>query len=282
MSENPNEDQIEYWDEVSGPKWVAMQAELDEQLAPLQNALIDFLAPCEGDTILDIGCGCGASTLALAQRVGDSGTVTGLDVSKPMLAHARHRATDTGRTNIQFNEGDAQTEALPNDTYDIITSRFGIMFFSDPVAAFANLKSSLKSDGKLAFMCWRKMEDNPWMTVPVIAAAAHVELPAPPEKHAPGPFAFADEEYLRGLLSKAGFQHIEARPFDTGMVMGADGDLDNSIDFMTKIGPLSRLLQEVDADTVAEVKESIRDALKSFTTSKGIELNAGVWLVRAQ
>lgn len=280
MSENA--DQIEYWNEVSGPKWVAMQEELDEQLKPLQDALISYLEPEPGQHILDIGCGCGATSLMLADIVGPEGSVTGLDVSQPMLDWARSRAEKTGLANMTFEEGDAQDYPLDEATFDSVTSRFGIMFFADPTKAFVNFKSSLSVDGTLTFMCWRPIQDNPWMTVPIMAVAEHLELPPPPAPNVPGPFAFADKAYLRGLLVDAGFSSIEIVPFDSSMNLGAGPKIDDSVDFVTKIGPLSRLLQDADEETIEKSKVSIRKALKPFQTSEGVELGAAVWLVKAQ
>jgi SAM-dependent methyltransferase len=277
-----NADQIEYWNEVSGPKWFAMQEELDEQLSPLQDALISYLKPEPGQHIIDIGCGCGATSLMLAGIVGSAGSVTGLDVSQPMLNRARERAVNIGLTNTTFEEGDAQTFPLDEATYDNVTSRFGIMFFANPTEAFVNFKSSLRADGSLTFMCWRTIQDNTWMTVPLMAAAEHLEMPPPPEPNSPGPFAFADKEYLKGLLVDAGFTSIEIVPFDSKMNMGAGSKIYNSVDFVTKIGPLSRLLQDLDDESVDKVKVSIRKALKPFQTSEGVELDAAVWLVKAK
>lgn len=282
MSEGSNAEQIEYWNEVSGPKWVAMQEELDEQLEPLQGALIAYIGAKSGDAILDIGCGCGATSLALAGIVGAGGSVTGLDISRPMLDRAMQRGEQAGRENISFEEGDAQTQVLDDAAYDIVTSRFGIMFFADPLTAFVNFKSSLKADGCLTFMCWRSMQENPWMTVPVMAASKHIELPPPPEPGAPGPFAFADKERLGGLLRDAGFASVEIEGFDNEMTMGRGSDLDESIEFITKIGPLSRLLQDADGETVEKVKRAIREAVKPYQTSNGVELGASVWLVKAK
>ena len=277
-----NDEQIEYWNTVSGPKWVAMQEDLDRQLEPLQAALLDHIAAKPGDSILDIGCGCGATSLALAKMVGDSGRVLGVDISRPMLEHAAKRAKEAGLNNVAFEEADAQSHALDNAEFDTVTSRFGIMFFADPVAAFQNFKSSLKSNGQLSFMCWRAMQFNPWMTIPIMAAAPHVELPPPQETDAPGPFAFADEVRLKKLLQDAGFGTISIKQHDAKMILGSDRDPEDSVDFITKIGPLSRILQDADTDTVTRVKDAIREAMAPYQTPGGAALDASVWLVKAQ
>lgn len=279
MPETPNAEQIEYWNEVSGPKWVAMQEDLDLELQPLTDALFRYIEPKPGQSILDIGCGCGATTLALSKIVGD---VTGLDVSNPMLDRAKQRAEEAGLTNTTFIEGDAQVYSLEPNSYDTITSRFGIMFFADPLEAFKNFQQSLKVSGSLTFMCWRDQRENPWMYIPLDAAASLVELPPPPEPNAPGPFAYANKEYLSGLLAEAGFTSINIDQHDSTMTMGNSGDLDKSVETITKVGPLSRILKETDSETTAKLKAAVREAVKPYNTDKGVVLDGSVWLVKAQ
>lgn len=282
MSEDANATQIEYWNEVSGPKWVAMQEDLDKQMEPLQEALIDFVSAEAGDSILDVGCGCGGSSIAFAQRVGPSGRVDGLDISQPMLSHAQSRVNELGLENVRFKQGDAQVETLERASYDFVVSRFGIMFFENPVAAFSNLKSALKPGGALTFICWRPAMENPWMTVPMMGAAKHVELPPPPDPNAPGPFALSDADRTRGLLTDAGFDEVSIEPYDDVLHVGPGGTLDASVDFATKIGPVSSLLKEVDQETLEKVKASMREALKAFETADGVKLAFAAWLVRAR
>lgn len=279
MSDSANAPQIEYWNEVSGPKWVRMQEDLDTQLTPLQQALLADLPVSAGDHLLDVGCGCGATTLALGELVGDSGRVTGLDISQPMLAHARHRAA--AQSHIDFVEADAQVHALPSEQYDHIVSRFGVMFFDDPVKAFSNLRCSLKPGGTFHFICWRAMMENPWMTVPVMAAAQYVPMPPLGDPHAPGPASLCDPERTERLLTEAGFSQVTVAPYDTAMHIGRDGTLDNSVDFIMKIGPVPRMLQDADAETVTKVTEAIREALLEFDGDEGIRLAAATWIVTA-
>ncbi|HWA62483.1 MAG TPA: methyltransferase domain-containing protein, partial [Caulobacteraceae bacterium] len=200
-TEGPNAGQAAYWNTLAGATWVAMQDKLDRQIAGVGAATIAVLDPRPGEKILDVGCGCGASSLELARAVGATGEVLGLDISAPMLEVARRRAAEAGLAQARFQVGDAQVWPFEPGTYDALFSRFGVMFFADPTAAFSNLRRALKPDGRMTFLCWRTVADNPIMTVPGAAAAKlfPAEPPAsPPDPNAPGPFAFADGERLRG------------------------------------------------------------------------------------
>jgi len=190
----PNAEQIKYWNEQAGPKWVALQALLDAQIAPLGRRAMDRAGVLAGAHILDVGCGCGQTTLELARRAGSGGAVTGIDISTVMLDRARQVAQEAGVRNVEFVNADAQTYTFPAAAFDVMFSRFGVMFFIDAVTAFAHLRAALRPEGRVAFVCWRSLFDNPWMLVPMMAAASHVQLPAPPAPDAPGPFAFADPD----------------------------------------------------------------------------------------
>jgi SAM-dependent methyltransferase len=277
-----NQEQIEYWNEVSGPKWVAMQEDLDTQLGPLQEALMEHIGAQPGQAIIDVGCGCGASSLELARRVGETGSVTGADISAPMLARARERAAAEGLSHATFIQADAQVYSFDPGSVDFITSRFGIMFFEDPAAAFANLRTALKPGGRITFMCWRPFMENPWMAVPIGAAAEHVELPVPGDPFAPGPFSLADQEHTTSLLEKAGFTNIFITPNDQSLAMGGSGDLDASVDFVLKIGPLSRIMAEADTETVEKVRGAVKEALAPFNSDDGIKMDFATWLVNAE
>jgi SAM-dependent methyltransferase len=282
MSEETNAAQIDYWNEVSGPKWVAMQEQLDEQLGPLQAVLIDTVNAGPNESVLDIGCGCGASSLALGEAVGAGGRVDGVDISAPMLERARARAAEAGLDHVTFHRGDAQVYDFEGEAYDHVTSRFGIMFFDDPVVAFRNLRGALKPDGALTFICWRPMMENPWMTIPAMAAAQHIELPVPPEPNAPGPFGLADAERTERLLKEAGFTDVSVEAHDAMLHVGPGGTLEASVEFTTQIGPVSSILKDVDSETIEKVKASIHEALKAYETDDGVKLNFATWVVQAR
>lgn len=278
--ETPNADQIEYWNEVSGPKWVTLQEELDAQLAPLQEGLLKTANPQRGETVVDIGCGCGASSLALGEAVGESGTVTGLDISGPMLRHARIRAQSAGLNHVSFVEGDAQVYPLEENSVDLVTSRFGIMFFEDFKAAFTNLNRALKPGGRIAFMCWRPGLDNPWMTIPLMAAAQYVEIPPPPEDpQAPGPFALSDPEFVKPTMEAAGFDRVEMQPLDLKLRVGTGNSVEDAYAFNLKIGPLTPMLADQGEEIVAKVKDAIMAALQPHHTDQGVMLDFAAWLV---
>ena len=195
----PNAAQIDYWNATAGPSWVAAQEGLDIELRPWGEKAIATLAPVAGARMIDVGCGCGATTLMLAERVGPGGRVLGADISAPMLALARQRAEAAGLAQASFIQADAQTHAF--EPADGVFSRFGVMFFADPAAAFANLRAALTERGRVVFVCWRALEHNPWMGVPVAAIAPLLpQAPQAPQPGAPGPFAFADGDRVHAIL----------------------------------------------------------------------------------
>jgi SAM-dependent methyltransferase len=274
-----NAAQIDYWNTTAGLTWAAMQAQLDRQIEPLGAQAIAKFAPQPGESVLDIGCGCGQTTLALAQRVGAGGAVMGADISRPMLEVARGRAAPAGAATPRFVELDAQTGDLGDGVFDGAFSRFGVMFFADPVAAFANIGRSLKPQGRLTFVCWRPFAENLWMRAPAEAAAPL--LPAPsgpaPDPHAPGPFAFADPVRVWDILEGAGFRAIEIRPFDA-MIGG--GTLEETVALSFRIGPLGLAMRE-NPHLAEPVAAAVRAVLAPYETPDGVLMPAAVWIVRA-
>lgn len=272
-----NTDQIAYWNAAAGQTWVALNDELDRQLAPLGEAAISILAPTSGERILDIGCGCGQTTLALADRVGAGGAIVGVDISAPMLAVARRRAGKAAAQQASFLEADAQTYPFETAHFDAAFSRFGVMFFADPPAAFGNLRKALKPGGRLAFVCWRGAAENRWMTVPLAAVAGQFPPPAPPEPGAPGPFAFADPERVRTILSQAGFSEIQIRPHDA--MIG--NDFEAAVTTALRIGPLGALLRD-NPQAGPGVVEAVRQALAAHTVDGRVALASAAWMVSAR
>jgi SAM-dependent methyltransferase len=277
----PNAEQIRYWNEESGPKWVALHSTIDEQIAPLGLEAIERAEVQAGESVLDIGCGCGATSLQLAERVGPTGSVTGLDISAPMLARARERAAECGLAQLTFVNGDAQTFAFEAGRHDLIYSRFGVMFFQDPIAAFANLRTALRSGGRIAFACWQEIGRNAWMLVPLMAAAKHVSLPAPPAAGGPGPFAFADPEHVRTILANAGFADIEVANHEAELTLAGGGDLESVVDFVLQMGPAGQAFRELDAASQAEARAAVQEALEPYLTPEGVKLASATWIVSA-
>lgn len=278
----PNAQQIEYWNDQSGPKWVALQPVLDEQIAPLGHRAMDRAALRAGERVLDIGCGCGQTSLELGRRVGPTGAVTGVDISSVMLERARAFAREQGVGNVSFEDADAQTHAFDAGAYDLVFSRFGIMFFADSIAAFTNLARALRPGGRIAFVCWRSFPENPWMTVPVSAALQHLPPPSIPDPDAPGPFRFADPDKVRGILTGAGFVAPQLEPLDETLTMGGTGsDLDRAVGFILQIGPLAAALREAGPDAGAKVAGTVRDALAPYHTPQGVRMDSASWIVTA-
>lgn len=277
----PNAAMIEHWNRVAGPGWVAAQEALDAHLAPISDLAIERADPQPGERVLDVGCGCGATTLALAKNVGPKGHVMGVDLSAPMLSRAGERVRAAGHAQVELVNADAQELALARDR-DLVFSRFGVMFFRDTERAFANLRSALRPGGRMVFVCWRSFERNPWMGVPMAAAAPHLEVPLPPAPGGPGPFGLADEERLAGWLRGAGFEAPELESIDRELPVRGGAGLDEATDFVVSVGPLSRPLREAGDATRERVREAVREALVPFVRDGRVLLGASFWRVRAR
>jgi SAM-dependent methyltransferase len=279
-----NDEQIAYWNEQAGPKWVELQERIDAQVEPLGLVAMDRLAPAAGEHVLDVGCGCGTTSLALAGRVGPAGRVTGVDVSAPMLARARERARASGVTTARFVEADAAAHSFAPASVDGVFSRFGVMFFADPPRAFANLRAAGRPGARLAFVCWQSLMANEWVRVAIEAAAPLVPLPAPPAPGTPGPFQLADRDRVRAILAEAGWSDVAVDPFETTLGVGGSEDLDEAVDFLLRIGPLARVLGEIPdrPDLRDAVADALRERLARVHGPGGVRLGAATWIVAAR
>jgi len=277
--EGPNAGQIEYWNAQAGPRWVSAEALLDAQLSDIGQRAMERAEVAGGHHVLDVGCGCGQSSLQLAERAGPEGSVTGIDISSVMLARARERAAGWG--NVCFENADVQTAELPTRHFDRIFSRFGVMFFNDPKAAFRNLHAACKPGGRLGFLCWQEIARNDWIRVPTAAAAQHLTLPPPPSPEAPGPFAFADPERVCGILASAGFHDVAWGPLEQPLSVGGGADVDATAQFLLNLGPLGRVMAEVDDATRERVIDAIRDSLAPYATASGVRMDSAAWVFTA-
>jgi SAM-dependent methyltransferase len=206
-----NADQLAFWNGPGGRTWVVRQEHTDIILAPVSEALLVLAAPRAGERVLDVGCGCGASTLELARAVGPAGHVAALDISGPMLAEGQARAQAAGIANVDWELADAATAALHG--FDLLVSNFGLMFFGDPVMAFTHLRSAANPGARMAFACWRPLAENPWIKVPMDAVPCHLPPRPNPDPQAPGMFAFADPRRVSQHRSRLGATAArEARP----------------------------------------------------------------------
>jgi len=276
---SPNADQITYWNARAGNTWASMQKRLDAQIGAIGLRALDVLAPRAGECVIDIGCGCGTTSFEIARRVGPSGHVTAIDISQPMLEVARRDAEQNHVGNVSFLEADAQTYSFEPASYDALFSRFGVMFFADPVTAFKNLRAALKpQSGRLAFVCWRPLKENPWMAVPLKAAMQHLPPQEPADPLAPGPYAFADAERVKRILGQAGFGEIAATAHDQQVEMGR---LDQAVEHCTRFGPLGRLLLE-HPDAVAPVMQTLHKTLAEHISDGVVRMDSAVWIVTAR
>lgn len=276
-----NDAQIEYWNDKAGETWARFQEQLDRQIQPLGQAALRALAPQAGERILDVGCGCGQTALELSAAVGADGFVLGADISRPMLEVAVSRVNASRAMNVECRKLDAQSDDLAaagHGLFDAAFSRFGVMFFSDPTAAFKNIRQALKPNGRLAFVCWRPLHENDWMKKPLEAALPILPpLPAS-DPTAPGPFAFADAERTSAMLAAAGFTKIRAQPFDAQV---GSGDLEQTLQLTFRVGPLGAALRE-HPQYKDQLAQAVRAVLEPHVTPQGVLMPAAVWIFTAQ
>jgi SAM-dependent methyltransferase len=275
--EQINADQLAFWNGPGGHTWVARQEHTDITLAPVTEALLAFATPQTGERVLDIGCGCGATTLEFARAVGPAGRVAALDISGPMLAEGQARAKTAGIANIAWQQVDPAVAAL--DAYDLLTSAFGVMFFGDPMGAFANMRSAATPGARMAFVCWRALAENPWMEVPMNAVSRH--LPPRPKAvpNAPGMFAFADPERVSEVLTAAGWAAPRLEKLDRDLDIAAGRGLEEAVDQSTKIGAVNSWLRNQPTDVVSAAIASVRAALAPHVDGASVRLPGAMWLV---
>lgn len=274
-----NTDQIAYWNGQAGEKWVRHAERLDALLEPFADEVLETVSLIEGEHVLDVGCGAGALTLKAGFRVGDKRGAVGIDVSKPLLSLARLRASERGAP-ASFEEADAALYRSERPV-DALISRFGVMFFDDPVAAFANLRDSVKPEGRMVFACWQALSENDWARAPLETALPLLPAPpAPPPPGAPGPFAFADKDRVASILTDAGWKGIVIHPWLGRVTLPGDTNSD-AARFMMELGPVARLVSEAGAE-LSQVEDALAGTLAAHTDQNGrVTMPAAAWIVSA-
>ena len=277
-----NKNQKDFWSGKGGDIWVERQNAMDTMLNPLGEAALNKLNFNEEENVLDIGCGCGHTTLNIAKRIGPSGNVTGLDISEPMLKRAKETAVEMSITNTSFKCVDVQTENLGDQIYSSAFSRFGVMFFEDSVAAFKNINKSLISGGYLSFVCWQSPAVNPWQSLFIQEVKKYLDLPSPPPR-SPGPFAFMESEYVSSILEESKFQDIKIEGHEAEVNMFSGRSLSDSVKDYISINPVvTQMLKESSENQIAEIVNSGIEAFSPYYSEKGLIFLSATWLVTAR
>jgi ubiquinone/menaquinone biosynthesis C-methylase UbiE len=274
-----NAEQITYWNGPGGQHWADRQQAQDVVLESISAVLIDRARAIAGERIIDVGCGCGGTTFAFAGKVGSTGHVLGVDVSAPMLALARELTP--ARAPVEFVLADATVHAFAPASFDLLVSRFGVMFFAEPELSFANLRKALRPGGRVTFVCWRTPRDNPWLMLPLQAAYQHVPKMPPLGPEDPGPFAFADEERVRRILDTAGFSSIALERHDLALDIAVGQGVDVAVRAAMEIGPTGRALEGHAVETRDAVASSIRAVFAPLAQGGKVPLGASIWSVTA-
>lgn len=280
----PNQQQISDWNGPVGGRWLTYNDWLDERTAAYGEAAFAAVAPKPGEAVLDIGCGAGATSLELARAVGASGHVIGVDVSEPLIGRARERAQASGLP-VEFRLADASAPLFAPHRFDLLFSRFGVMFFDDPVAAFTELRKTLKPDGRIAFACWQEPAKNDWYALPLNAIAGIVASEAV-DTNAPGPFALSDPRRIERILTEAGFAQVELRAFDAPFYYGR-GDtraamVEDALQQVFRVGPIQRLLAAQSDEVREQATVAIQAKLEDLTTEQGLAISGATWTVQAR
>lgn len=281
MEADPNAAQRAYWNGEPGRNWVANQSDLDAMLAEVTALLLDEIAPAAGSRLLDVGCGAGETTVALARLVGPGGMVTGIDISEPLLGLARARAEAADLGNVLFLHADAAVHRFEPESVDRIVSRFGVMFFADPAAAFRNLATALRPGGEIVFVAWAEPARNPWFSLPLEAAVERLGPPEPVAADAPGPTAFRDIGRVVGLLEAAGFAAARGEARSVELPLGAT--LDHAVGLALRVGAATRHIRDKGGDEAdaRAIADGIRTRFAPFATGAGVRIPATVNVFRA-
>ncbi len=268
-----------YWNSEATRRWVTEQTRIDRLMAKITDAALAAADPKTGENVLDIGCGTGTTTLRLSEAVGPTGRVLGIDISEQQLGLTRQRVATARARNVELVLDDAATHTFPPATFDLAFSRFGVMFFADPVAAFGNIRGAMKSGGRLLLAVFRSGSENPWATA-VVAAISHlVPPPPPPGPEDPRQFSWSDPARVQRILGGAGFRNVVLRPLDLSFHLGADAA--EAAEFATFIGQGARMLQGQPGETVHAARGVLQDFFKQHEGPSGVSLPGALWLISA-
>ena len=278
-----NEQQSEFWSGSGGDYWVANQQQMDTMLQPLGDEALKRLNLAKCTHLLDIGCGTGTTTLQIAAQLPDGARVTGADISVPMTEYARQRLQAEGLANADFVTCDLQTHGLEAGRYDAAFSRFGVMFFDAPVTGFANIHAGLKAGAPLAFVCWQVPAENLWHSVALQAAREFIDMPPPPDPRAPGPFAFADTDYVTSILTDAGFGDIVIEPHMQTVELFSGQDVRNAAENFARINPIiSAFITEAGDDKAEPLIDGLAETLAPYHENGALHFPSATWLVSAR
>jgi len=283
MGIQDNSDQQEFWSGAQGQVWLRHAHVFDRLFSTVDGLLLDAALPAPGEHVLDMGSGSGATARVFAALVAPGGTVQGLDISPLMVERATRISRDEGIANVTFLEGDAATTELPHAAYDLLVSRFGAMFFADPVAGYRGLRGTLKPGGRVVLACWGSMASNPMFGMTTDLGARHFGPQEKGDPHAPGPMAFADITRVETILHDAGYDQPRGRAIDVNLCH--PGGVEAALPVMTELGPLGRMMREADADgdTRRIVADQLRNQLARFVTLDGtLRLPARINLLTAR
>ncbi len=282
MTDANNVAMDEFWNGDGGHTWMSFEDRLEASLSPLGNAAIAAAKLQIDDQVLDVGCGCGGTTISMAQQVGVGGAVHGVDISRPLLQRAAVNARTADLNNVAFTAADAQVYPFAENRYDVVFSRFGVMFFDDPIAAFTNLWRALKPGGQLVFICWQSARDNEWVRQPLAVVAQHISLPPPSKPGEPGPFSLSDKDRVQAILTAAGFTGTTTTDLRQPFVLGDDPQ--RALEFLLRLSPSGGAIRQTDPDepTRALIARDMLALFEKYTTGRGVIMDSASTIVTAQ
>ncbi len=278
-NEGPNAVQAERWNGEDGERWARHKAPHDAMLALITKQTLEAIGFTAGQRVLDLGCGSGTTTFGIARLVGPSGSVTGVDISDILLAPALAQAAAEPDLPVTFEKADVETHAFAPESFDVAFSRFGLMFFANPAAAFANVRSAMAPGGRLAFLCWRAVRENTWASTTIRIARNHIELPPGPGPEDPGPYSFRDPARIRRILTEGGWSDLSIEPIDSEAYMGAE--LEESVANFLTMGPIANQVITASAAKREAIADDLRQAVAELVTEGGVNMQAAAWIVTA-